>query len=88
MHENGNLSMTFNGFEPCADANMESVSLKMGILGDVNDRQMRIDYTSTSTTTEDKMIGWTHEKYPADGVTYTFVQSQSPAKLQQPNQPT
>lgn len=69
----GNLSVTCNGFQPWAGANMSYMSLKFGILGDMGDRLLLKDFKSGATTTQDQLISWSLTDYPADGVTYTFV---------------
>lgn len=69
----GNLSISLNGFEPSAEANMDLVSVKMGIKGDIGDKLMLSDFTSGQTTTNDQMIAWRHETFPADGTVYTFI---------------
>lgn len=74
--ENGNLSITCSGFEPWDGANMSNLSLKIGILGDIGDRLMLTDFASGATTTSDQLISWSHDAYPAEGVTYTFVAPQ------------
>ena len=74
--ESGNLSITCSGFEPWSGADMSSMSLKIGILGDVGDRLMLTDFASGATSTSDRLISWRNDVYPAEGVTYTFVAPQ------------
>lgn len=70
-----NISFTLNGFKPLdgAEEYMTYYSAKMGLLGDKGDRIMISDFATDVTTTEDYMVSYTPELYPADGVTYTFI---------------
>lgn len=70
-----NISFTLSGFKPMEGSEdyINFYSAKMGLLGDKGDRIMLSDFVTGAPTTDEYLISYSTQSYPADGVTYTFI---------------
>ncbi len=72
--KSGNIEIKVNGFKPYEDvAPGNNNFMRIGILGDANDRVMVLDFDGTDYTAQDKFITYSATAYPQDGTVYTFV---------------
>ena len=69
----GNVEMKVSGFKPYEGIESRFHFMRIGILGDPNDRLLIYNYEGTEFGTRDNTISYSADSYPADGTTYTFV---------------
>lgn len=77
LHESGEITMSFNGFEPSASIadNMNYFDgFKIGIRGAGEDRLLKANsFESDEFDTGDNILLWRASSFPADGTSYSFL---------------
>lgn len=69
----GNVEMKVSGFKPYDGVESRNHFMRIGLLGDPQDRLLVYDYNGTEFGSKDNFITYSADSYPADGTTYTFV---------------
>ena len=75
LHENGQITIQFDGFEPDPSVELNwHDGFKIGIRGTGDDRLMKSSsFTDDEFDTSDAILQWRSSSYPTDGLTYTFT---------------